>query len=579
MDNLKELRIKARNFKCFGEEAQGFERILPINIIIGKNNSGKSALLQVVEYVVGGTPSLNTLGRMGRTPKLFIGSPLKEDNLKKVFKDGVSGGPITGSHSDYRSRIEVDSIVMRLSDQNTRTFSMEDNEFLMKDIGDSSRIKMGNELVKNVNIPIQGGMFRMVSAERDIKSEVFEPVMENLGKVLFRNGDGATNLINNFLNDNQLSEKKVEKELLGALKYIYGDDADFSRIQTQFDKDTGKYEIYLDEDRKGNRISLSNSGSSLKTILLVLMNTILIPELLNKDLNRYIFAFEELENNLHPSLQRRLLQYLIDFTKKSGCTLFITTHSNVVIDVFSSEDCAQILHVKHDGESALVDTVGTHIEKCGILDDLDFRASDVLQANGVLWVEGPTDRIYLKKWIDLWSNEELKEGIHYQFVFYGGSVRKHLSASDPESVDSAISIFRINKNAVVVMDSDKSKESQKLEESKERLINEMEDLETSMSFVTEGKDIENYISPKVVKSYLKLKSEPRVVGQYEDFGDYLNDLKGGSGKTFENNKVLFADRIKDTFIKEDLSKMYDIDKQMKEIVSLIRGWNKLDKKD
>jgi hypothetical protein len=32
-----------------------------------------------------------------------------------------------------------------------------------------------------------------------------------------------------------------------------------------------------------------------------------------------------------------------------------------------------------------------HVENRGILDDLDVRASDLLQSNGVVWLEGPSE--------------------------------------------------------------------------------------------------------------------------------------------------------------------------------------------
>ncbi|MDZ7816952.1 MAG: AAA family ATPase [Planctomycetota bacterium] len=47
---LTDLSIKASNFKCFADE-QGFDTIKPINVIIGKNNSGKSTLLDILELV------------------------------------------------------------------------------------------------------------------------------------------------------------------------------------------------------------------------------------------------------------------------------------------------------------------------------------------------------------------------------------------------------------------------------------------------------------------------------------------------------------------------------------------------
>lgn len=41
-----------QNFKCFGAELQGFERVRRLNLIIGRNNTGKSVLLDLVRFAV-----------------------------------------------------------------------------------------------------------------------------------------------------------------------------------------------------------------------------------------------------------------------------------------------------------------------------------------------------------------------------------------------------------------------------------------------------------------------------------------------------------------------------------------------
>ena len=50
-----------------------------------------------------------------------------------------------------------------------------------------------------------------------------------------------------------------------------------------------------------------------------------------------IFAFEELENNLHPALGKRLYSYIFKYAKKQGYMIFLTTHSPIAIDLFSRE--------------------------------------------------------------------------------------------------------------------------------------------------------------------------------------------------------------------------------------------------
>lgn len=46
--------IKIKNYKCFMADNgyQGFDDIKPINIIIGKNNSGESKLLEALRYII-----------------------------------------------------------------------------------------------------------------------------------------------------------------------------------------------------------------------------------------------------------------------------------------------------------------------------------------------------------------------------------------------------------------------------------------------------------------------------------------------------------------------------------------------
>src|SRR5262249_14330420 len=159
----------------------------------------------------------------------------------------------------------------------------------------------------------------------------------------------------------------------------------------------------------------------------------------------------ELENNLHPALQRRLLTYLRQVAETEGCRFFLTTHSSVAIDLFARDSLAQIIHVTHDTRKAAAKRVTTYIDNRGVLDDLGVRASDILQANGIVWVEGPSDRLYFNRWVEVVSHGELTEGVHYQCVFYGGKVLAHLSGAEPDiNPTEALKILRVNRNAILI---------------------------------------------------------------------------------------------------------------------------------
>lgn len=98
-----------------------------------------------------------------------------------------------------------------------------------------------------------------------------------------------------------------------------------------------------------------------------------------------------------------------------------------------------------------------------LLDGLGAKGSDLLQTNGVIWVEGPSDCIYIRKWLKMYAIEKnlplLVPGIHFDFQMYGGSLLDSISLSEDSLSDTAaleklVAMFRFSRNALVVIDSD-----------------------------------------------------------------------------------------------------------------------------
>ena len=425
--------------------------------------------------------------------------------------------------------------------------------------------------------PLQDFTFKRLVADRDIFPEAsHSDFLTDSTKVLVRpNGVGATNAIQCFINRSSLPSLLGEKILLEDLNLIFEPDAGFTRILVQqLGKGTDeKWEVFLEEEEKG-RIPLSQSGSGLKTVLLVLIYLHLVPMIENKQLADYLFGFEELENNLHPALQRRLLMYLRKTAVENGCHFFLTTHSSVAIDLFANDDQAQILHVTHDSKQASVRTVKTYIENCGVLNDLDIRASDLLQSNGIVWLEGPTDRLYFNRWIEIWTDGRLREGTHYQCVFYGGRLLSHLSGNDPDvDSDDVIKLLRVNRNAILVADSDKKNDEDHINKTKQRLLSEIQDF-NGLGWVTAGREVENYI-PKSILDEVLQAGYKRQFDQFDDIAGYLEKVKTGEGKKFERTKVAFAMKVLPRLTNENLTQTYDLAEKLEAVCQTIRRWNGL----
>ncbi|HNN04416.1 MAG TPA: AAA family ATPase, partial [Leptospiraceae bacterium] len=98
-----------------------------------------------------------------------------------------------------------------------------------------------------------------------------------------------------------------------------------------------------------------------------------------------------------------------------------------------------------------------------IIENLGCKGSDLLQTNGIIWVEGPSDVIYLKKWLDMYAKENESEnyiqGKHYEFQMFGGTLLDSISLiqtgeNELEEYKKILSMLSFSKNAYIVIDSD-----------------------------------------------------------------------------------------------------------------------------
>jgi hypothetical protein len=232
---------------------------------------------------------------------------------------------------------------------------------------------------------------------------------------------------------------------------------------------------------------------------------------------------------------------------------------------------AQLLHVKHDGEVASVHRVDSYSSKKDILNDLEFRASDLLQSNGIVWVEGPSDRTYFNKWVEVYSNGTLREGIHYQCVIYGGALKSHLSAEDPTQVDKAIAVFNVNRNAILLTDSDKDTARSRLKKTVTRLREEFEKWDDSFFFITEGREVENYIPASAAQEVFGVPSI-REIEKFEKADKYLTHLRRKTGQK-SLNKLQLAEKVTPALSRENLDTVPSLKSDMKKVVALIESWN------
>ncbi len=599
--NIESIYFKGHS--CFKKEWAGFDTIKPVNVIIGRNNSGKSHLLDLVESLCGGEP-------FDREWQYQCSSVFDEESLKKIFSEEVSS---EGYSNDWRNhgqyfvgkevtwefttegkpggeRLTGGSQPPRMNISNVKypddfdiTYGLTDN-YSPQERSVRMRHSGVHRVLSDAMHQLNGTSFSRLFADRDIKIEPKDIKIE-----LGRDGQGATNIICRFITFNKLPREVIEKDLLDKLKLIFDSDSQFLDIGVQELDDrtdetddradeTGSYwEVYLYEEKKG-WIPLSRSGSGLKTVILVLLNLLVVPKIPDERYSQYkykspfTFAFEELENNLHPALLRRLFQYLEEYAVSEKATIFLTTHSSIALDFFGTSDHAQIIHVSHDGESARTTTIPTHSGYLKIISELGVQPSDLLQVNGLIWVEGPSDRIYLNRWIELYTDGRLREGRDYQCVFYGGSILSQVQFKPPEDEATKLAnLFQINHNFIVVCDGDRTAGDSGLKSNVERIRAEVEKIDGAHIWITEAKEIENYLLGSVLEKVTGLSCLPDP-GKYESWSSYTKKHMQRKG-TEKVGLAISSTQYMTSEVREVMEKRFDWKEQMEEIVKRIDSWN------
>ena len=297
---------------------------------------------------------------------------------------------------------------------------------------------------------------------------------------------------------------------------------------------------------------------------MVLINLLVLPKLKENNDVTMVYGFEELENNLHPAMQRKLFDYIYKYAVENEVNIFITTHSHVAINMFTGKEDSSVYHVMKNEKNVCVKKIESYLDKVDILEDLDVKASDLLQANGIIWVEGPSDRIYIRRWLEIFMENKFVEGKDFQFLYYGGRLLSHYSA---EEATELISIITTNRNAAIVIDSDKKSRSSALNETKKRIINEFNNL-GMFSWVTKGKEIENYISKDAIGELVNKKIRKQCE-QYAAFPKYIKTYYNN----FEGKKVRFASDVSACITAENSANILDLKKMTVHLYDHIAKWN------
>lgn len=360
------MNIKSVSIKSFkGIQHVELKNCSPINILVGKNNAGKSSILHAIDMAI---LALN-LGNW---------NPFQ---LKLEIKDLFT---------------DVGNFEIQLDLYDNQSIQVKST----KEFGPQITPPGTNNSVKSVLIFPDAGA-RLLDRNHRTPRWVYEQVeARNFGSVnaleiLYTIKHYSERNENGFTQDSYTS-------LINEIKYYFPDLTNIASDRTDRDISTLVYEEF------GRRLDILYSGTGLKHFIDVLIKTTLS--------KANIVLLDEPEMGLHPDLQRQFIEYLVKLSKEKKIQFFISTHSPIFLNYSDDFSFYRITNRQGVRDVQTIPSDATHT----LLSDLGIRPSDVFNQDICLLVEGASEVVFFEHIIrNLYKSDFEKIGIG--IIQYGGS--------------------------------------------------------------------------------------------------------------------------------------------------------------
>lgn len=270
-----------------------------------------------------------------------------------------------------------------------------------------------------------------------------------------------------------------------------------------------------------------------------------------------IILLEEPEIGLHPRQQRQLMAEL---ARLSLGQIFVTSHSNHIIDIAGDNVNSYLLRESRNAgsPSRVVEKIGAPSRT--VLEELGIRPSSVTLANALICVEGPSDAIYVRHWISLHEiGRGLREYLDFAFIFTGGKTLSHFSTLDDSK--AIVRLLNLHPGFYLIGDSDRNNRDSGIKNVALRRLSEESSL-IQRFWITQPKEIEGYIEADAICAAFGTKNDRAEDDIYLPLAERLRKL--GVDKSY--TKVNLAKRVAARPVTLD---RFDLRERMAELVAFI----------
>ena len=588
------------NYKdyTYNSESKYLHKLSQINIFIGRNNSGKSRFIRKL---------------FSDDDMKFLSGILDTDYINDLLQNFIIEFNRL-KKNNITSLTEIDHHLDKLSSLEIKYLRRHnDFQIILKEF--SGMIKWFSdftpypdtieEIAKKLVIETHNKLYNILPKDNNVTfynyDNIYIPTLRGLRPI--QNNSTSDSFNNNH--DNyffrtqsdyfQGKENYKEKIYTGLSlyqdlqKYSHGDSVQREQLKN-FEKFLSK-SFFHDEDvelipaykrdfvivKIGNfEEPIFNLGDGIQSLIILTY-----PLYFNQQKTLKVYI-EEPEVHLHPGYQRKFIETLLSPDFKNF-QYFITTHSNHFLDITLDKNDISIytfekLIVDSNNSKFLITNVSD--TDTNILSLIGVRNSSVFLSNCTIWVEGITDRIYLRKYLEIIQRdkpEKFMEDTHFSFVEYSGNNITHWSFLDSDDNNySNILVDKLCGKLFLITDRDNADfntnrniygKIPKKESRHKQLKHKLGD----RFYCLRCREIENLLMPNVLVSVINKYNKKNINNsnplKYEDYkseylGKFINErFKGQLQKNYATdsgsiiNKVDFAKKAMQ-FIdsKENMSK-------------------------
>ncbi|WP_458411881.1 ATP-dependent nuclease [Schinkia sp. CFF1] len=410
---MKLSRVEVRNYKSISHIVANID---DLTAIVGKNNYGKSALLDAIQCFYGDKTINDDDFHMGKEENIEIGllfTNIVNEDIERFFNyKSMSNKTMLKIMESEGNQALKERELRKLEEKRVQKFAETTEKFCMDlEQNDSILIKLikprrGNSVYKLSNdstvakndfcklIP----QIKVISAIRTPDKETTAGTKSNMKELI------------SLLQEQQEEENFVklpntrDKLTYGEIKALISTNEEEQcrnlstdltthfqeaistdtlsvkvKIEEGFKFDFKYKTVLIDRDMPHKEIDILSCGTGLQSMMILSILQTYIKMMNDSNL---ILLIEEPEVYLHPSLQRKMINTLVKISKKNQ--VLLTTHSPIIISKIDQQNIHCINKV--GGVSSIMDATATTI-----IEELGIQVSDILNKNAVLFVEGKDD--------------------------------------------------------------------------------------------------------------------------------------------------------------------------------------------